>query len=865
MRARGIARELVQSGVSPNDLVALDLEKSPELILGVVGVWYAGAAFLPLGRDLPESRRRDMLAEAKPKVVLDRERIQSIAPRGDWQRREVARDDLAYVIYTSGSSGRPKGVRCAFRGLPALFATQTDVFHLGPGKRSLFLLSPLFDASISDIGTALVSGATLVIEAAEATREPSGLWSVIEARNVTHVDLPPSLLPLLDPEQVPSCLETIVIGGEPAEPPRVRALARRVRVVNVYGPTEATVCTSLCACDPDTWRAPLLGKPIAGVKYQVIDDELVIFGDALALGYLERPSEERERFVLVEGERGYRTGDRVRQLPGGELEFLGRNDRQVKLHGVRIELGEIEAVLREHPAVREVGVFVRGGNLLASVVLGTAASESELRAHLRERLPAAFVPSVIELRDSLPRTPSEKTDYRELMGCSELASLVARILGHEHLDESKSFTELGGDSFRALELVVHAEALGLPLSAERVLSSTPVRELLDTGCGETRSTAWLSGSFRLDPEISRAVRRANESREEPDLRGPVFLTGATGGLGSRVLFDLAGRDRELVCLVRARDEAHGLERLQRALSERGLSLAKDRVRVVAGDLRKYRFGLDEAKWQALAASVSTVVHAGALVNVAMPHSALARTNVVGTAEAVRMSTSGIAKTLHHVSTLSVFVSTDRAAGRHVEADDAQSVREVYGGYAQSKWVAENVARSLRRRAIHRLGLVAGGSREDLLSRFVRGMAKIGSIPEPALDLRFDVTPVEYAAAVIAEQSALPARDVTLHVCGETRSLAELNRVLRVLVEATPVWLERARKLATDRDVALAYLALCRVLPEVGAFERHRGADLFEATRASFDHSRLDDRTRVARPTIDLAGYVHRALAAESTS
>jgi amino acid adenylation domain-containing protein/thioester reductase-like protein len=864
-RARGLARELRDLGVAANDLVALDLRKSSELIVGVVGVWYAGAAFLPLGPDLPEIRRRDMLAEAEPKVVLTEESIARVTPMTGWERREVAPGDLAYVIYTSGSSGRPKGVRIAHRGLAALLRTQTDVFRLGPGKRSLFVLSTSFDASISDIGTALVSGATLVIEDPAATRSVDGLLAVMESRAITNADLPPSLLPLLDPARVPACLETVVIGGEPADPACVRALARRLRVVNVYGPTEATVCTSLCVCDARTWDKPLLGKPVPGVKYRVIDGELVIFGDAVALGYLNRPVEDRERFVVVDGERGYRTGDRVRELPSGDLEFIGRTDRQVKLHGVRVELGEIESVLREHPLVRDAAVVVRAGVLVACVTLTANVTEADLREHLRWRLPPAFVPTVIEVRDGLPRTTSDKTDYRELSGRSELSRLVETLLGLPSVDESKSFVELGGDSFRALELCVRAEALGLPLAVERILSSVPLAELMDGRAIETESVAWLSRSFRLDPELLQASLRANESPDAPDLGRPLLLTGATGGLGVRVLDFLARTNRDLVCLVRARDEAHGRERVERSLAERGLAIAKDRVRIVAGDLRKFRFGLEEREWRSLAESVSTIVHAGALVNVVLPYSALARTNVVGTVEAVRLATFGIPKTLHHVSTLSVFVSTDRAEGRHLEVDDVQATREVYGGYAQSKWVAENVARIVRRRAIHRLGLVVGGGGHDLLSRFLRGTAKIGSIPRSALGLSFDVTPVEYAAAVLSEQSALPVRDTTLHVCGESRSVEELNRVLGMPLTEIDVWLERARKLATDRDVALAYLALCRVLPDVAAFARHRGADLFEATRASFDRTRLDARTRVPRPEIDLERYVRTALEMETAS
>jgi amino acid adenylation domain-containing protein/thioester reductase-like protein len=850
-RARGLARELRAAGVGPNDLVALDLEKCREYLIGVLGVWYAGAGFLSLGSVLPEQRRQLMLSEAKPRVILDRERISAVSPANHVVARSSP-DDLAYVIYTSGSSGRPKGVRVPERGLLALFETQSDVFRLGPGKRALFQLSTLFDASVSDMGTALVSGATLVIEDPAATRSIEGLVSALERRRITHADLPPSLLPLLDPAQLPACLETLVIGGEAAEPARVRAFARRVRVVNVYGPTEATVCSSLCVCDPENWDRALLGAPLPGVRYRVDDGELLIGGDCLALGYVARPELDAVHFVTKDGERWYRTGDRVRELPRGELEFLGRTDRQIKLHGVRIEPGEIEHALLRHPSVREAAVLLRARKLVGFVSLGSAATERELREHLARQLPAALVPSRIEIVERLPRTSSDKVDLGALSGTSELASIVQGLLGLSELDEKKSFSELGGDSFSALELTLLVEALGLPVSVERILSPTPLRELTtNSELPVSAGAVWLREAARLDEPLEPA-------RGEPRF-GPLFLTGATGSLGSRLLEDLA-KDREVVCLVRARDAEHGRERVHRALLAQGLALADDRFRVMTGDLRERRFGLAERDWEDLAASVAGVVHAGAAVNVALPYAALERANVGGTKEAVRLVSEGAPKVLHHVSTLSVFVGTDRAKGRHFESDDLSLTREVYGGYAQSKWAAELVARQVERRVIYRLGLTLGGSPEDLFSRFVRGTSRMGAVPAAALDFAFDVTPLELAAATIAEIARGPAEGETFHVCGQTRSLAELAKLVGVEAVETDEWLARARSLATDRDVATAYLALCRVLPGTDAFARHRGADLFEATLASFDDSGLRKRSRIARPSIDLERYVRAALA-----
>src|SRR5690606_1464903 len=216
-----------------------------------------------------------------------------------------------------------------------------------PHCRALFYLSPTFDASVSDIGTALLSGAALCVEPG-VRRTPASMMALIRERGVTHLDLPPSVLATLDPGELPASVQTIVIGGEVCPADVVRRWASRVRLVNVYGPTEATICTSLGACDPETWDRPLIGRPLPGIGYEVVDEaldpvpqgtpgELLIDGVGLARGYLNDPELTRKRFPTLRGRRVYRTGDRVVLHHDGEFEFLGRIDRQIKLHGLRIE------------------------------------------------------------------------------------------------------------------------------------------------------------------------------------------------------------------------------------------------------------------------------------------------------------------------------------------------------------------------------------------------------------------------------------------------------------------------------------------------------------------------------------------------
>ncbi|MBI3724485.1 AMP-binding protein [bacterium] len=214
-----------------------------------------------------------MLEEARVRHVLTREdvveaRAAPLAPPSP-APVELSPESPAYLIYTSGTTGVPKGVLVPHRGLHPLLAAQVDAFRLSSGSRALFFLSTAFDASISDIGTALLAGATLVIEPADALRS-TGIVETIARREITHADLPPALLRVIDPEHLPRTLETVVVGGEASPPETLRRFARHVRVVSVYGPTEATICSSLCAVDEESWSRPLLGRPLPGVVFRVL-------------------------------------------------------------------------------------------------------------------------------------------------------------------------------------------------------------------------------------------------------------------------------------------------------------------------------------------------------------------------------------------------------------------------------------------------------------------------------------------------------------------------------------------------------------------------------------------------------------------
>ena len=281
-RAAALGGKLKAQGVTAETPVGLKIEKSAEYIIALLAVWHAGGAFVPLPPSLPYERAKFIIADAAIRHFITREDVTAeTAPPAPFA---ALSDTLAYIIYTSGSTGKPKGVMVEHRGLMNLFTAQADAFAMTKDSRSLFMLSVNFDASVSDICVALYAGATLMIDGGDKP-----LPQILRDNAITHVDMPPSLLKSMLPEEMPESLSTIIIGGEACPPETVRAFVKKCRVVNVYGPTEATVCTSLNICDAN-WSKPLIGQPLPEVEYTVIDGELCIGGNMLARGYVNLPA-----------------------------------------------------------------------------------------------------------------------------------------------------------------------------------------------------------------------------------------------------------------------------------------------------------------------------------------------------------------------------------------------------------------------------------------------------------------------------------------------------------------------------------------------------------------------------------------------
>jgi aspartate racemase len=464
-RAGAVARALRKVGVGPGSLVAIAMERSPEVIVGCLATLKAGAAYVPLNASDPPERLQSIVADAAATAVLVRRgapdpllvpgvpRVEIGADAdvvgADAGTREVfadARvgpDDLVYVMYTSGSTGQPKGVATPHRGLVRLLFGQ-DWIHFGPDEVILQAAALSFDVSAMEIWGALLHGGRLVLYPS-AVPTVGELGEVIRRHGVTTLWLTPSVFNMVVDEDVQALagLRQIDIGGEALSVPHVARAAVALPstlLINGYGPTECSVAACCYRIprpvDPDAASIPI-GAPLHNTTAYVLDrhmspvpigvpGELCLGGPGVAHGYLNRPALTAERFVAdpfdpAPGARLYRTGDLVRWRPDGTLDYIGRLDTQVKIRGLRIELGEIEALLARHPAVREAAVVVlddgpRGKRLVGYVVPRSGASlhHEDLRDVLRRALPGYMVPAALVTLPALPLTSSGKLDRRAL-------------------------------------------------------------------------------------------------------------------------------------------------------------------------------------------------------------------------------------------------------------------------------------------------------------------------------------------------------------------------------------------------------------------------------------------------------------------
>jgi amino acid adenylation domain-containing protein len=562
-RAETVAQALAARGAGPGVVVAILAERSIDLVVGILGALVAGAAYLPLDSTYPRERIAYLLDDSGADLVLAQESLLALlepgratapttlalgslpaAVSGAAALRPAGADDLAYVLYTSGSTGKPKGVMVPHRGVVNYLHWAIGAYDAGAGAVPLH--SPVgFDLTVTSLFAPLLAGGTVDLLA-----EDRGIEALAETLRTgagyALVKLTPAHLALLAPiaAQVDASAwaKTLVVGGEALAGETLAAFRERApetRIVNEYGPTETVVgCSVYIARAKDVVPGPVpIGRPIANARLHLLDPrgrpvpegvpgEIYIGGAGVARGYLGRPDLTAERFVPDPfagdggGARLYKSGDLARLMPSGDLEFLGRNDHQVKVRGVRLELGEIEATLLGAPGVREAAVLAREDRpgerrLIAYYTTDRepAPNVDELRRHLATSLPEALLPALFLRLPALPLTANGKLDRAALPAPGNSrpdlereyvaprteteAALVAiwgEVLGLERIGVEDSFFALGGDSIRSVRVIALAREKGIELSVEELFRHPTIAALAAYAEGVAASSGGAAGA-----------------------------------------------------------------------------------------------------------------------------------------------------------------------------------------------------------------------------------------------------------------------------------------------------------------------------------------------------------------------------------
>jgi myxalamid-type nonribosomal peptide synthetase MxaA len=771
-RANQLAHALQRRAVLAEDRVGLYLVSGFEMIVGILAILKAGAAYVPIDPAYPTQRQHDILADSGAFLIITRsyhadalsltdrelfclDRLNFDSQPDSNPLTAVHPDHPAYLIYTSGSTGRPKGVVVSHAN--AVHSTTARfTYYETPVQSFLLLSSCAFDSSVAGIFWTLSQGGRLCIPSEDDRCDPAVLARLIIQEQVSHLLCLPSFYNLLleqaETGQLDG-LDTVIIAGEACPIQTVanhQAKLPSVKLYNEYGPTEATVWSSVYNIQPDDGGAQMLipiGRPIANSQIHLLDahlnpvpigvaGEIYIGGLGITRGYHCQPGLTGERFVpdpfsATAGKRLYRTGDLARYREDGLIEFMGRIDHQLKIRGYRIEPGEIEARLLQHPDVKEAVVIAREDHpgikrLTAYVVIcshaGTTADANpigeRIMASLKGSLPEYMIPSAFVVLEALPKTSNGKLDRKALPAPErhhsmvsqsvmprnaveeELLRLWRKVLGAETIGVHDNFFSLGGYSMLVVQLSFSIrDTFKVELPLRTLLERTTIAEQAQLLSGDPLvlvDTAPMPMNWEAEAEFDPGfpiapIRKAFDA--EPS---SILLTGATGFLGAFLLRDLLQEtSADIYCLVRGESREKAALRLRQVLDRYGLNSIADNQRIIPmpGDLSKSALGLSTLRFNELSHEIDTIYHNGAVVNFTAGYESLKHSNVFGTREVLRLACLGKPKAVHYVSTVSIF--GDRMSTRQtgfVEEDFPVADEKLSGGYAQSKWVAERMVR-----------------------------------------------------------------------------------------------------------------------------------------------------------------------------
>ena len=832
-----LAGFLQNQGVAFDETVGIFMETCMEYLVAYIAILKAGGAYIPLELAYPDALLEKIFDEAQPKVIVTKRQYRnrfnsdlSAKPLfmdvddtwrvGIYDKDAVASislENLAFIAYTSGTTGEPKGVLVPHRAVVHSYTSRYEQSSYQPQDRvacNIFF--------VWEILRPLLKGATCYIIPDDIIYDPRPLLDYLAGHKITEVLFTPSLLETVinsvDAEQIRlklSSLKAIWLNGEVVtvnlKNRVLKILPDHVRLLNTYSISECHDVADVDLRDAKDLPSGIctVGHTIQSVELKLLDEkmqpvfpggvgELYIGGPCLAKGYLKKPDLTAERFVLIEGQRFYRTGDLAEIHAGGKLEIKGRCDFMVKIRGYSIHLGAVETALLEHANVKSCAVIAEGEEgedkrLVAYVVRHGAAdweidertgTSVAIRNILKLYLPHYMIPSTYIELDNIPLHPiTGKLNYKLLpspppkyqhdfsdIQLGQEASLREQenimrtlwerilFLDPKSIKNDSSFFDFGGHSLLAVELTIFIEEIfRIQLMVKDVYEYPTVTELVKFMNNDAKDVA-LSVSIKEDAFLEPSIIPATDKKPiKLNDAVSILVTGTTGFLGAFLLDELLKSTKDHVkiyCLVRIKsgDQTDAIHRVVKNLKYYHLwnDNMKNRIVPVVGDLTKKYFGLSVAQFNELAQEIDFIFHCASLVNYVYSYSIIKPAAVNGTQEILRLACTSTTKPIHYISTNGIFAGEDKEA--YLENNDIDSyANHLTNGYGQAKWVAEKLVWEAVSRGLpvclYRPGNIGHHSGtgvtnpSDFQSMIIDACAKVKCVPDKS-DWAFELTPVD---------------------------------------------------------------------------------------------------------------------------
>ncbi|UJF32166.1 non-ribosomal peptide synthetase [Paenibacillus hexagrammi] len=872
-RANRLAHKLLQLGLRKGQFVALYMERSIETVVSLLAVMKAGGAYVPVDPEHPEERVRYILEDTRAPIVLAnaeslskahalsnsvttiRDMIAVDSDLEDYPAHNpdvgIAPSELAYVIYTSGSTGKPKGTMLAHEGVVNMGSVIGSEFAMNEYDVLPQYATYSFDASVWDTVAALFHGAHLYLLSREERVSVEAFASAVERTGTTKI----AILPTVFFNQLISYLsdsgyrklekvQLVMVGGEALNGELVRAFQRRfgkrIDIYNLYGPTECTVVATMhkvVGDVPEQVAQIPIGRPLRNYRVYITNEEgqlcpvnvpgeLYIATIGMAKGYLNQPEKTAAAFIdspFNPGENVYRSGDIVKLLSDGSIEYVGRRDHQVKIRGHRIEIGAIEDAFTQFPDIRDAAVIPRKDEEGHTMLIGFFTSkdggpiqDGAIKEYLGSKLPSYYVPRWIRQIDVMPLSPTGKVDRKQLATYDyandsmdpvvdakplseteqKIAQLWKKLLKLGHVAESDDFFELGGDSLNVIQMQVYLKPEYPQLTLGNLFEYTTLTRLAqhldelqnaEEHSHEARedemsiddrkphpSSAWDGENFR--ELIEHPLEFGMESVRKLSYAEPrhVLLTGGTGFLGSRILYDLLRMSRNTViyALVRGSQPGVGAQRLLEIMhhyfGSEVLELMNDRVIMIEGNLDRDELCERSQDYEMLVQHIDAIIHAAADVRHFGDRRKFERTNIAGTAALLKLAAAKPGVRFHYISTIGIPEELAEL-GLWDQALQHERIPEelhVKGVYTESKLEAEKMVLAAADEGlavtIYRPGNLTCDSLTGSFQRNIDGnafyrMLKAMLLLERAPRARWkvDFTPIDYAGQAITVLALKP--------------------------------------------------------------------------------------------------------------